>query len=125
MVQTIVEAKKELDQLGLSDYSDVNPGWYPLLAGFFRQLKQIIPTLTGSDIGRIKQKFAHLRIYFNISLPPEAIDLLALVEYEAAHTCEFCGKSGSKTTNNGHWLVISCGDCWLSAKEEAKNNLGV
>jgi len=111
--------KQEILDLGISEgVMQVEKGWYPLLAGLFRELRNLNPeTWNGKYVAQVEQKFAGLRVNFDRDLSPEENKLIDFACYESENTCEFCGQPGRKSCPNGFWLQVVCESCYDSQKK--------
>ena len=90
-------------------------GWFDLLKDLIGEVKLICekmetpPEESGFKIVQVKQKYATLRFYTNVTTDAidEAIDR---AEERSAITCENCGKPGT-LRHRGYWCYTACDGC--------------
>jgi hypothetical protein len=88
-------------------------GWFPIVERFFDEVAAALADATGTsfELWQVKEKFARLRIYYDVPRWSEArrkIDGAYLrADKEAARTCEVCGKPGVLRKRGG-WFATRC-----------------
>ena len=72
---------------------------------------------------QIKEKFGHLRFYYDKVYPPEDA-LIDYVEFLCGLTCTDCGSTKDVETKviTG-WIYTLCGECMNKKENERKQNL--
>lgn len=100
----------------------VGPGWVPLVKELDRQILELCPNRT---ISQIKEKFGGLRYYVSLNTEDvgaqkQAWALIADAEAESFRICEQCGAPGTtgpvRTTGFG-WVFTLCDTCREERRE--------
>lgn len=111
--------KKELSQSITKDcpnlYSDIKyietgDGWFDLIRELSLKLEALIMEFPEEERSyyralQIKEKFAGLRVYLNLS-NTKMEDLIHAAESKSYEICETCGKPG--IVRSGGWLYTAC-----------------
>lgn len=96
---------------------DVRPGWRPIVAAAVRVLES-----RGCKIQQVKEKFGGLRIYFTtdttITTEITNDDIVTVAEWMCDHTCEECGKAGSR--RDLPWIKTLCDEHYEERKKRYK-----
>jgi len=79
---------------------DLPPGWYLLLAGYIKTIKNILPDFSGDLVLQAKRKFNRTVVYMNLGylstkpthLVEQVINYESLFNYVSKFTCEMCGE---------------------------------
>jgi hypothetical protein len=97
-------------------YKSVGKGWSSLI----RTALKYKPKDT--KIVQVKEKFGTLRIYHE-PYTEKYEEIINILEYVSAHTCEHCGKPG-RLDKRYPWCLTLCVECrkerWV--KKEGKRN---
>ena len=113
----------------------IGPGWIGIVEALLERIHHELSPfeLRRLRLGQIKQKFAELRVYYDLDgslarlhvdivgttqrmhvvsgtdnpLSAKVDELIHAAAAQAAHTCECCGAPGA-LVNNGGWMMIVC-----------------
>jgi hypothetical protein len=97
-------------------YSQVGPGWLPMLN---RLLYRLIAAGWNRRAAQIKEKFGTLRFYLD-GIPAKKLFLLiARAESLSAAICEECGRRG-RTYELGGWTLTRCPRCMRREKRRLR-----
>lgn len=96
---------------------DIGPGWYHIVAQLNKLLCLIDPNYV---IHQVKEKFAQLRFYMEMSnsyegaLKPVVQPIVSWAENKSGYTCETCGEYGKLDTTSS-WRITRCEKCQADA----------
>jgi hypothetical protein len=86
-------------------------GWYGILETYFYAVDRLLKAHPGSyyKLSQVKEKFAGLRIYVQMSADISAAEaeINEWAEKRAARTCEVCGHPGVLRKRGG-WYLTRC-----------------
>lgn len=88
-------------------------GWVGILDRFFSGLDELLPIGVDFQLRQVKEKFAGLRIYYQVDsdIPAEMEEKIhrlgSLATARSCHTCETCGRPG-RVWQRGGFYVTSC-----------------
>ena len=106
-----VDTKKSLMSFGI----EVGEGWYDLIYELCEKIERILNQKGNGKLKenfivvQIKEKFGMLRYYCNGG-NKLIWDTISIFEKESSIICEYCGKPG-KLSNNQGWFLTLCRDC--------------
>lgn len=86
-------------------------GWADILDRFFSELDKLLPIDVEFSLRQVKEKFAGLRIYYQIDsdIPAEMEEeihrLGSLAAARSFHTCETCGHRGQVWQRGGFYIT--------------------
>lgn len=92
-------------------------GWERILDSLCLRISTILEGAPGTTIHviQIKEKFAGLRFYYQLSGATESVsnaitEAVALASEASSNCCEKCGVRGT-VINDGGWSRVRCGHC--------------
>lgn len=107
------QARKDLDSLGVPwKVITIRPGWYHLLAGAIRQLKEKHPKFNpATEIAQVKEKLGQLVIHLeydnkDTQFVEDMHNICRFASFESTKTCEICGDFGEIKNLKGLLIAV-------------------
>ena len=97
-------------------------GWVDLLDRMFSSLDELLPIDVEFSLRQVKEKFATLRIYYDIApglsdeMEGQVRRIIALAGFRSALTCEYCGRPGRGWKRGGYFFTA----CDRHAEEKSE-----